>query len=312
FDADVSAVDDFLAGPPGGVAVESDANREVTLWTRLNRIVVGSNPNAYTDVMLDRLFDPAPFSDRPTLDRRPPAVDTDVDVTVAGPDTGTAADAIDNTGFSIVTWGTIARPTGAVDAPNGTLPAYILEKPFTDPTVGTEALTSLNAVAVDDLVLPAPLSPGFSLNRGQFIGGGKLRTAERALTDIFSNVDGSEGTLAQIPTDITLAAENTAHQHREIVTSSRHPDGVTQFEDVYVNPLRNDNRGLLEDPSSTRTSRMLRPGDFLGAPAVGPVQMPVRDAPVSPPELDWFTTGELLTLALGYNEAPAPNLPESY
>lgn len=311
FDADVSVVDDFLAGPPGGVAIDSDANREVTLWTRLNRIVVGSNPNAYTDVLLDRLFDPAPFSERPTLDRRPPAVDTDVSVTVAGPDTGTAAAAIDNTGFSIVTWGTIARPTGAADAPNGTLPAYILEKPFTDTTIGTEALTSLNTVAVDDLVLPAPLTPGFSLNRGQFVGGGKLPTAERALIDIFSSVDGSEGMLAQIPTDISLSAENTAHQHREIVTSSRHPDGATQFENIYVNPLRNDNRGLLEN-AGAGSSRMLRPGDFLGAPAVGPVQMPVRDAPVDPPELDWFTTGELLTLALGYNEAPAPNLPESY
>lgn len=304
FDVDASGVDDFLAGPPGGVAANSDANREVTLWTRLNRVTVGTDPDAFTDVMLDRLFDPVPLSDRPTLDRRPPAANTDVETTVAGPEGMTPADAIDNTGFTIVTWGTIARPTGTVSAPRGALPAYILEKPF------VEIGSPLNGVATDDLTLPDPLTSGFSLNRGQFVGGNKLRSAEENLLDVVSDAGGTKGSAAQIASDIVLPVDDTMHRVRIAVSPAQHPDGIA-FSDLYANPLRNDNRGLL-DASSTQTSRMLRPGDFLGAPAVGPVQMPARDGGVDPLVLDWFTTGELLTLALGYDLALGPNQPGSY
>ncbi|MEQ8315947.1 MAG: hypothetical protein RIE77_08730 [Phycisphaerales bacterium] len=304
FDVDASGVDDFLAGSPGGVALDSDANREVTLWTRLNRVAVGTDPNAFTDVMLDRLLDPVPLSDRPTLDRRPPGTNTDVDTTVAGPEGMTPAEAIDNTGFSIVTWGTIARPAGAVSAPLGALPAYILEKPF------VEVGAPLNDAATDDLMLPAPLTPGFSLNRGQFVGGNKLRSAERSLLDIVRDPAGTKGQTAQVPSDIVLDVEDTSHRVRITVSPTEHTRGLA-FSDLYASPLRNDNRGLL-DSSSTQSSRMLRPGDFLGAPAVGPVQMPARDGGVDPLLLDWFTTGELLTLALGYDEALGPNQPGSY
>lgn len=305
FDADVSVVEDFLAGPAGGVASDSDANREVTLWTRLNREPVGGGSDAFSDVMLDRLYDPVALSERPTLDRRPPAVEIEVIGTVAGPDTGTAAEALDNTGFSVLTWGTIARPTGSAAAPRGALPAYVLEKPF------LEIGDSLNKAETDDLDLPAPLTPGFSMNRGQFVGGGKLGTAERALIDIFSSLGGTKGSSAQVPTDIVLEVNDTAHRHRVTVTTAEHPDGLG-FDDLYVSPLRNDNRGRLEI-SSSQSARMLRPGDFLGAPAVGPVQMPPRlGGSVDPIELDWFTTGELLTLSLGYDQAPPTNAPVSY
>ncbi|MEQ9095139.1 MAG: hypothetical protein RIE32_02630 [Phycisphaerales bacterium] len=305
FDADLSGIDDFLSGPPGGVAAESDANREVTLWTRLDRVAVGTDPNAFTDVMLDRIFDPQPLTDRPTLDRRPPATNTDVDSTVAGPETGTIAEALDNTGFSLVTWGTITRPVGSVAAPRGALPAYVLEKPF------IEIGNSLNGEAVDALNLPNGLTAGFSLNRGQFVGGGKLISAERALVDIFDNPGGTKGSAAQIPTDIVLPVDDAMHRHRLSITTGEHPDGFG-FDELYVSPLRNDNRGRL-DISASQSTRMLRPGDFLGAPAVGPVQMPASfNGSVDPLDLDWFTTGELLTLALGYDEAPSSNAPLYY
>lgn len=296
FATSMMGVGDFLGGVAGAVSGDADANREVTLWTRLNR-----DGGEVSDVMLDRLYDPADLSERPTLDRRPPAVNTNIDATTTGPETGTAAEALDNTGFSIVTWGTIARPTGSVEAPRGTLPAYILEKPFNDSGM------SLNGVATDDLTLPAPPSPGLSINRGSFVGGGKLRSAERYLADIFTNTDGSTGMTAQIPTDIALQAGQVdpmaVHQHRYVLQPSDQSDGLA-FEDLYVNPFRNDNRGAL-NASATTSVRMLRPGDFLGVPAVGPVQMPANfSGGVDPLVLDWFTTGELLTLALGYDVAP--------
>lgn len=306
FDTDVSGVDDFLTSTPGDTTINSDPNREVTLWTRINRDA-GVGPDPYTDVMLDRLFDPADITGRPTLDRRPPANNFDIDATVAGPEDMTPADALDNTGYSIVTWGTIARPTGDVEAPFGALPAYILEKPF------EEVGASLNTAATDDLMLPTPTVPGFSLDRGQFVGGGKLDIAERALVDLFSNNDGSTGMDPQIPTDITLQAGDvdpmTPHRHRQVVTANEAVPSV-DFSDLYVNPLRNDNRGLLNLSSSTAV-RMLRPGDFLGVPAVGPVQMPGNSSATAT-DLDWFTTGELLTLALGYDLAPPTNSPDAY
>ncbi|UYV14071.1 MAG: hypothetical protein NCW75_07210 [Phycisphaera sp.] len=304
FDPPNVNVQDFLAGPPGGVAGDSDANREVTLWTRLNRDAAGG-ADTTTDVLLDRLFDPADLNDRPTLDRRPPATNTDIAGTAAGPEDMTAADALDNTGYSIVTWGTIARPTGTAMAPFGALPAYVLEKPF------TENGQSFNMAKTDDLMLPAPLTPGFSINRGQFVGGGKLDSAERALVDIFSNGGGSTGGMtAQIPTEITLpATDPTTMDHRFTITPGEQSSGLG-FDDLYMNPLRNDNRGLLNLTSSTGV-RMLRPGDFLGVPAVGPVQMPGNSSATAT-DLDWFTTGELLTLALGYDLAPPSNSPDAY
>lgn len=304
-------VGDFLGGVAGAVAGDADANREITLWTRLNR-----DGGEVSDVMLDRLYDPADLSARPTLDRRPPAVNTDIDVTTAGPETtGSAADAIDNTGFSIVTWATIARPTGDVEAPQGALPAYILEKPFSSSGM------SFNRIADDGLMLPAPPSPGVALNRGHFVGGGKLASAERYLADIFSHDGGSTGAMAQIPTDITLQAgvvdPANPHQHRYVIQVGDQRD-LLAFDDLYANPFRNDNRGQLSVSSSSPAVRMLRPGDFLGVPAVGPVQMPASvSGGVDPLDLDWFTTGELLTLALGYDLAPPtgsaffyPGLPE--
>jgi hypothetical protein len=305
FEPPNASVDDFLAGPPGGTAGASDANREVTLWTRLTR------SGGFTDVMLDRLYDPADLSARPTLDRRPPASNTDIDSTVAGPETGTAAEALDNTGFTLVTWGTIARPKGAAMAPLGALPAYVLEKPF------NEFGTPLNAAETDTLDLPAPLTPGFSLNRGHFVGGGatRMRSAERALLDVVSDSDGStmgtSGQPPQIPTDIPLQASDLTHTLRLPVGTTEQTRGL-EFRALYVNPYRNDNRGEL-DLSGTEKVRMLRPGDFLGVPAIGPVQMPASEnGTVDPILLDWFTTGELLTLALGYDEAPAINAPLHY
>ncbi len=295
FDADVSTLDDFLVGIPGVAGPINAANRDVTLWTQLYR---AAGPPV--EVMLDRLYDPAADTDRPTLDRRPPATNPGVDSTVAGPETGTAAEALDNTGYSIVTWATIARPTGEVGAPRGALPAYVLEKPF------NASGMSLNIGATDELMLPAPLSSGFSLNRGQFVGGGKLDYAERFLSDIFANVDGTTGMTPQIPTDIVMQAGEVdpmnPHRHRHVLVPGDQVDGL-DFEDLYANPFRNDNRGSL-DVSSTSSVRMLRPGDFLGVPAVGPVQMPSSDA-VNPTDLNWFTTGELLTLALGFDVAPS-------
>jgi|GEM_PF-4245642 len=312
FATSMVGVGDFLGSIAGAVAGDADANREVTLWTRLNR-----DGGEVSDVLLDRLYDPADLSARPTLDRRPPAVNTDIDLTTAGPEDMTPADAIDNTGFSLVTWATIARPTGTVDAPQGALPAYILEKPFND------SGASFNQVATDNLMLPAPPSPGASLDRGNFVGGGpgRLVSAERYLADIFSSPAGSTGMMAQIPTDIALQAGDidpmTPHQHRYVIQSSDQRDGLA-FSDLYVNPFRNDNRGQLNVSSTSPDVRMLRPGDFLGMPAVGPVQMPASfNGGVDPLDLDWFTTGELLTLALGFDVAPPtgsglfyPGLPE--
>lgn len=296
---DVSIIDDFLAGPVGAVSGDGTANREISLWTRLNR-----DGGDVTEVMLDRLFDPGDPADRPTLDRRPPAVNVDVDTTVAGPETGTAADAIDNTGFSLVTWGTIARPTGSVVAPRGALPAYLLEKRF------DAAGSPLNATATDPLTLPSGLSATFSLTRGQFVGGGKLRSAERSLTDIFGDASGTSGATAQIPSDISLDVQDTTHGVRETVEPADQIDGL-EFADLYANPLRNDNRGRLD--TATDPVDMLRPGDFLGVPAMGPVQMPgFFGGTIDPAVLSWFTTAELLTLALGYDEAPTLGFDDSY
>lgn len=303
-------IDDFLAGPVASIGGEEGlANRDVTLWARLNR-ANGTGVAETVDVMLDRLSDSVKEDVRPTLDRRPPSIEIDVDVTVAGPDTtGNPADAIDNTGFSIVTWGTIARPTGMVEAPRGALPAYVLEVPSSEEM----AFTSLNAVETDGLTLPSALSTGFTLNRGQFVGGGKLDSAERFLSDIFGG-GGSTGATAQIRTDIGRPAIESSHDLRNIIEAADHPDGIDFEDDLLVNPFRNDNQGRLSSGAA-----MLRPGDFLGVPAVGPVQLPRFDGGSADPEvLSWLTTGELLTLALGYEVAPpatadgaSPSVPEN-
>jgi hypothetical protein len=292
--ADLSTVDDFLAGDPGDPA--SFANREVTLWTRLYR-----NGGATTDVMLDRLYDPAADSDRPTLDRRPPSVELDIGNAIGGPDDD--SDPLihrENTGYSVMTWATIARPMGSAAAPYGALPAYILETSFADP------VDSLNAVDDDKIDLDA--SP-FRLSMSDF--GGMELELQFTLEELLQAGGSGVGELAE--TDILLQASDLNHSLRKVVTAN--PDGVP-LDNLYVNPYRNDNRGRLDD-SATTSVRMLRPGDFLGVPAVGPVQMPSSDA-VDPTAVDWFTTGELLTLALGFDEAPTlgsdgyfyPGLPE--
>lgn len=284
--------EDFLAGNPGETGELADVNREVTLWRRLYR-----DGGETTDVMVDRLYDPAPLSGRPTLDRRPPSVQVSVTGTAAGPEETTPADAQDNWGFSLVTWATIARPTGAAVAPRGALPAYILEKRFLDNT------PSLNDVDTDGI----DFSGGFDLIRTNFITGStaKIASAERSLRDVFGNAGGTTGQSAQYPTDISLPASDATHRVRKIIAASDHPDGIAFDQRLHVEPLRNDNFGLLE-VSATESVRMLRPGDFLGVMALGPVQMPaVEGGSLDPAILDWFTTGELLTLALGYDNAPA-------
>ncbi|NRA57693.1 MAG: hypothetical protein HRU13_06200 [Phycisphaerales bacterium] len=295
------AIDDILASTPGDV----DFNRSVTLWTRLNRANGGSSE--VVDVMLDRMFDPGDPGDPPTLDRRPPANEIEIGVTAAGPDDGSVAAALDNTGFSIVTWGTFARPNTVAQAPLGALPAYVLEAPFADP------LGSLNR-ADDDRT---NLDSGFGLDRGQFLGGGKLEFAEEFLVSVFDRTGvptrGTTGVRAQYQTDIGLPAVDTQHSLREPIDGPDHLADI-EFADLYVNPFRNDNQGRL-----TSNDEVLRPGDFLGVPAVGPVQMPIYfdDESGSPPvidpeELSWLTTGELLTLALGYRNAPELSTLDSF
>ena len=284
--------DDMLVASPGEAGALANANREVTLWRRLHR-----NGGATTDVMLDRLYDPAPLSERPTLDRRPPAIQVSVTGTAAGPEETTPLQAQDNWGFSLATWATIARPTGAAVAPRGALPAYILEKRFFDNG------QSLNEVDTDGI----DFSGGFSLLRTNFIASSaaKYRSAERSLRDLFASTGGTGGASAQFPTDIALDVTDATHRVRKIIAASDHPDGIAFDQRLHVESFRNDRRGFLE-VSPTNFVRMLRPGDFLGVMAMGPVQMPARDGgTLDPAVLDWFTTGELLTLSLGYDNAPA-------
>lgn len=283
--------DDFLSGNPGETGALADANREVSLWHRLYR-----DGGESTDVMVDRIFDPAPLTDRPTLDRRPPANEFEITGTVAGPEETTAVQAQDNWGFSLATWATIARPTGAAAAPLGALPAYILEKRFLDDG------QSLNEIDTDGIDFSGVFDP----KRTNFISASadKLASAERSLRDVFASTGGTSGMTPQYPTDIALDANDATHRVRKVIAASDHPGGIAFDQRLFVESLRNDNRGLLE-VSNNNEVRMLRPGDFLGVIALGPVQMPAVDGgALDPAIVDWFTTGELLTLALGYDNAP--------
>lgn len=288
-------IDDFLASTPGDTGPDGDANRQVTLWTPLSYL--GSAGTTRSFVMLDKMYDPAPQTERPTLDRRPPEVNIKVEDATWGDDSA-AGTAEENTGYALVTWGTFARPTGATLAPLGALPAYILEKPFLDPAVGSGM--SFNTARTDDWSLPTPPSAVFTLNATSFST--SSQPAFDRLRDVFTRIT-SSGSGSRVATDILLEASDPAHLFRQQITD--------YDDDLYVSPLRNDNRGLLDD--SGNDVPMLRPGDFLGVPAVGPVQMPAVDGGVIDPlVLDWFTTSELLTLALGFDLAPSINAPVWY
>ncbi|MFI4881735.1 MAG: hypothetical protein ACIAQU_04030 [Phycisphaerales bacterium JB064] len=298
FDAMVN-IDDFLVSTPGDTSPAGDPNRQVTLWTPLN-FTDSSGAPTRSFVMLDKMYDPALPSERPTLDRRPPAINIKVEDAEWGDDTGSSEPAAEeNTGYSLVTWGTFARPTGSTAAPLGALPAYILEKPFLDP--GIDAGMSMNTARTDGWMLPTPPSAVFTLNATNFST--SSQPAFDKLSDVFTRTLGS-GTGSRIRTDILLEADDTSHFLRQQIAEYNN--------DLYVSPLRNDNRGLLDD-TGTQVP-MLRPGDFLGVPALGPVQMPVAVGGSVPmaTDISWFTTGELLTLALGFDKAPSVNDPAGW
>jgi len=306
FASGFDTLDNFLVSTPGDTSPTADANREVTLWRELTR--EGPLTSATTtEVMLDRLFDPADLADRPTLDRRPPESNRDVTGTLAGRDDAGPIEARDNTGFTVATWGTITRPVGEVAAPRGALPAYVLEKPFASTGV------AINGLDVDGLPVPPGGGGGtFDIDRGDFVGGGTITGTARTLRDFFDSTEvlaeGLALEMREIQDRVVTPTPDPPPDYVVTLDASAHPDG-TPFDELHVQPLRNDNRGLLDGGQ-----RMLRPGDFLGVPAVGPVQVPL---PGDPLNLAWFTTGELLTLALGYDRAPPvgsglefPSLPE--
>ncbi|MEO1007600.1 MAG: hypothetical protein AAFX79_03475 [Planctomycetota bacterium] len=275
--------EDFLAGDPGDVA-ESE-NRRVTLWRRVNR-----TGGFTTDILLDRISDPADSTVRPTLDRRPPAQQFDVSGTLgtAGCEDGTVTEAGDNTGFSMVTWGTITRPKGGVAAPRGALPAYVVE--VDDP------INPLNSIATDEFDLGV-----FSLSQGDFAAPPQLPMSPRK-----SSAAQSLEFLFDLPA--SAFADNMQYAGadiaRPLATDINSVPGL-QFDPVtpggpslYIEPFRNDNSG--EVTLSGSDIDVLRPGDFLGVPAFGPVHFAV---PGGDPEEGWYTTGEMMGLVLGYDVA---------
>jgi hypothetical protein len=281
----IPSVQQLLVGAPG---VDDVRNREARLWRVLRSSIdsTGTNDRA-NDLLADRIRDPF-TGPRPTLDRRLPTGQQVVDNTIV-----VLGDDADDSGYSIVLWGSIRRPDDPRDpdqggiVPRGALPAWCMERKFG--AIGT----SLNHRRIDGTNVQ-------TLDRDDFIPEDPGDTTfDGMLTDQSTNVYNLLISLQ------CRAEDKNTYDPNKHVRPSDHQTGTMEYYQLYPEAHIENDQFL-----NAQGRPVIRPADLLLPLGVGPWYDPA--APMLDPddpanELGddrWTTLGESLAMALGYNNPP--------
>ncbi len=279
-----------------------DNNRVALLWRQETGF--GSTRHILVDRMRDPELTGIPSLVRsfnlPDIDSQPPMVGggTDPD-DIEGTDASDGG--ADNTGFSLMTFGSFRRPDdpGAASGgiPLGAIPAFCVERRGFAPGLGSRPL---NVGPTDDASLRdrfANLGLTATMNRTDFIGSFGVPTpGKMTLSDLIT---------PQTTTDSLLPSIKQNPQTR----GGRRIDAnlaSVPFQNHYVEAFLPNNRFRL--PSSE--VRTLRPTDLLLPWALGSWELPGvsgldywaserrNGTPTTP--LEWATVSEMLSMALDY------------
>lgn len=275
----------LMAGTPGDL--NQLDNREFRLWRPL------PGPSN-TGLLVDRIRDPQPLNQRPSLDSRLNNGQNQVTGTTS-PSKGNG----DDTGYSITTWGWIRRADDRGDSEQGNLvpkralPAWTVECKF-----GT-TLNPTGSLNDRDLL---PSNPA-SLAKSTFTN--KPNAAYTFNSLINDQAFAAPGSIKhQIPTIMTNAEEKAqkfplGDPDENLMPSIITPNGPVAYENLYAEPHLENNLFRNADQRS-----VLRPADMLLALAVGPWQDPkaVDDPATKLGDDKWTTLGESLAMALGYDD----------
>jgi hypothetical protein len=264
-------------------------DHDIYLWRTLEDAPLQLGDPGYRQqhMLADRLRDPGPAAgDPPTLDRRLPASNQDINGTTSGPE-GTE----DNTGFSIALWGSLRRrddPGGGStpSIPRGAIPAYCLEAKWDGP---------LSNHTEDDGADPA------SLKRGDFvfIDGTSPPNAAVEFNDLLNKL---RDTGTAPPPLIPQARQHPSKRETDTI-----PDNLNNrpYEELYIELLVNGEKfeadwGGTNPPTKLPT---LRIGDMLLPLAIGPSYDPAVNI-TGVPHAGRITLSEALALALHYSTPP--------
>lgn len=297
---------DLFNDPSGQPAA---SRRVVLLWRALRSAGIdppGDVNDRSNDLLADRLRDPGPpgLAVGATLDRRLPASNQNIIGTQAGEEPP-GGPSLDNTGFTIVLWGSVKRR----DDPG-------------DPATGTVPLGAVPAWCVE-----AKWGSGVLANRSRTEG---ANPAGLKKTDFITGNHG-DTTFLGLMTRITGGGAGGEPNPAWILvpTMTQRPDqksgdpiglnlGGTGYSALYPEIYLNNNRYEETVGVPSRTLSVLRVTDMLLPLAVGPVHDPAVSAgdPSEPDPIHpgWLTLSEALALALDYSRPPAglpPNDPYS-
>jgi hypothetical protein len=289
---------------------DPEANRAVLLWRTEN-----DASGTLRRILVDRMRDPE-LTGTPSLDRTFDLPDLDGGISssnpddIAGTDTSSGPDGGggDNTGYSLITFGSFRRPddpgAGGTGIPLGAIPAFCVERRGFGVTAGTRPLN----IGPDD---DSSLRDGFTdldgMSKADFVGAlGGSTPGKTTLSDLLSPQATAGG-------DVVLPSIKENPRSR---TGNTIPNNLANvaFQNRYVEAFLPNNRFRV--PGTNPPARSLRPTDLLLPWAIGSWELPgssgldawrserrARIAPTDSP-LEWATVSEMLAMALDY-EAPA-------
>jgi len=263
--------------------------------------------NRNNDMLADRLRDPAPpggARQAPTLDRRMSAGDKDINNTIAP---------LDDTGYSIVLWGTIRRnddpglppsaPPAAPNIPLGAIPAYCLEGKWIASTGSTRLLQNTKDAK------PSTLN---SLSKSDFSSAAEPSIGDDTLSGLVTKLKSATGVLIQ--TKITKAPEDRSG---DSIDKANPVGGLPGNRDgrlyntLYPQiALDNENHVSGTGPAALSTMRVT---DVLLPLGIGPCyEPPLRGGAlpatyVAPDPERCMALSEALALALNYSAPEASN-----
>ena len=280
---------DFFSG------ATSEQKTHVLLWRVMRSTIDTSGINQRSnDMLVDHMRDPGPGGDppTPTLDRTMPSSNQDIGNTQAGQEPPSPAPE-DNTGFTIVLWGSLKRnedPGASTNSvPRGAIPAYCIEAKW--------GSTALKNRSKDEGANPS------SLRKSDFTAAVNADTEFLPLINKVSNVVPQD---PPVLTGVLVPSITKIPGDRTIVGDKIGPNLDTPprpFNDLYPEVMLNNKKFEAALVGSGPRVSTLRVADLLLPLGVGPMNDP---SVVDPSDMapGWITLSEALGLALNYSNPP--------
>jgi hypothetical protein len=252
---------------------------QVRLWRVLrNGTESGSNNDPRNDMLVDRLRDP---NSGTTLDRRLAQSNQEIAGTVGLDES--LSDPGDNTGYSLVLWGSVRRlDDPSTNPPRGAIPAYCLEAKW-----GVNDGLGLDNFMIEDDFNPNRLTRTDFLNENN----GYTTFNKLFMDQAVGTIGGSAITLIPSITEQPKDKSGAPIGDNQDLTP-------TPYRDLYPE-VHLDN-----DEFEDSTVSYLRVADMLSALAVGPVHDPMNTV-ITDDEQKWTTLSEALAMSLNY-DTPGP------